>query len=224
MKNVLSKLKDHTKEINAIMLRAQSSFRIMDYLYRTSEGLEIEIIRNHQFLKYTAELNWRIYVIELSKLLKPNPNKDDYYNLTTFISKFKQGQEYEMIPGIDNETITKWEDSLKDLKEQIQNLLEQRDKLYSHTDKKHFLYKNKLSFADANELILVIQRVINEIYIKVFGHSASFDPLGEPVDNLKQIVGILVEQKKSQIKALVDHGRSFGIDPKEFDVPPEYLK
>jgi len=212
MEEQLTKLRAHTKEIYDIMLLAQSSFRIVDYLYREREGLEIEVINQNQFLKYTAEMNWRIYVIELSKLFSDRDS--DWFNLKRFIQKFKKGYEYNKIKEIDNQSILYWEQNLALEKRKIDNLILQRDKLYSHTDKNRAKVKNELSFSDAKELIQIVQRIVSEIYNAVFDTNISFEPIGEPIDDLKKIVQALVDKKKEMIDFYKAHCKEQNIDPK----------
>ena len=212
MEEVLSKLKQHTKEINDIMLLAQSSFKIVAYLYRERSGFEIEVVNQNQFLKYSAESHWRIYVTELAKLFAARDS--DWFNLNRFIRKFKKGMEYE-VEQIDEHSILIWEQQLELQKAQIDNLLLQRDKLYGHTDKNREGVKNKLTFADAKELLRIVQRIVSEIYTVVFGQYPSFDPIGEPLDDLKKIIKVLVEQKQELIRFYSEHAKANGIDPLE---------
>lgn len=213
MVNTVKKLEEFTKEITRIMLRAQSSFRIMDYLYRERKGLELEVINNYPFLKYTAETHWRLYVIELSKLLKNN--KGEFFNLHKFIDKFKQGKEFEIIAGIDAVTIARWEASLKLEESNIEKLIGQRDKLYGHTDKDYLSVRNTLSFVKARELIEVVQNVITEIHDKVFNQGISYNPIGEPLEDLKKIIAVLVDRKRETIEMYKEICKAENIDPKE---------
>jgi len=212
----IEKLQQHTKEIYEIMFRAQSSFKIVDYLYRERDGLAIEIINTSQFLKYTAETHWRIYVIELAKLFAPR--KSEHYNLHHFIEKFKPGMEYS-ISEIDADVIEKWEQLVDGEKTKINNLLQQRDKLYGHTDKDRHLVANILTFEDARKLIMIVKQVVAEIYDAVLGQSISLDPIGEPLEDLKRIICTLVDAKKQMYNDYSAVCKHCGIDPGELDIP-----
>lgn len=208
----LEKLKVHTKEINDIMLLAQSSFLIVDHLLRSDDALEREVINQNQFLKFSREIYWRTYVTELSKLFVNRSS--DYFNLHSFIKKFKKGMEFE-VGKIDEHSIKIWEDNLHLEKKKIDNLILQRDKLYSHTDKARSDVKNELTFKDAKELLHVVQRIVSEIYIAVFGIFNDFNVIDEPKHDLKKLVDILVKQKEEMLAGLAKHCKEMNIDPKE---------
>ncbi|MGF7076262.1 hypothetical protein [Mucilaginibacter sp. 3215] len=222
MEALLNKLENLTKEVRDIMLLAQSSFKIVEYLYLDKAPLELEVIKQNQFLKYSREIHWRIYVTELSKLLANRPG--DYYNLHKFIEKFKPGFEYNSVKSINLTTLTAWENQLISVKDKIDNLLLQRDKLYSHTDKSRAGVKNILSIKDARELINIVQQVVYDIYNSVFGTHMSFDPIGEPLDGLKNIMAAMVQQKKDLINSFITHSKDVGIDPADVGLPSDLLK
>jgi hypothetical protein len=221
MEALLNKLENHTKEIRDIMLSAQSSFKIVEYLYLDKTPLELEVIIQNQFLKYTREIHWRMYVTELSKLLANRPG--DFYNLHKFIEKFMPGFEYHSVKSINPTTLTIWENQLISAKDKIENLLLQRDKLYSHTDKSRAGVKNSLSIKDARELIEIAQQVVYAIYDSVFVTHMSFDPIGEPLDGLKHIIASMVQQKKDLINSYITHSKEVGIDPADVGLPSDHL-
>lgn len=196
---IKSQLRSELIEIRNIMFNAQSSFKIVDYIYRTSDTIEKEVINRSQYFLYSAQVHWRIYVTEMSKLFKKA--KNDHFNIHQFINKFKEGAVYRTVL-IPDSSIENWEISLSFEKEQklIENLVSQRDKLYSHTDKDRKHIKNEFSFVDANEFLNIVKRMLSEIYVVVFGDSMQFDPLYEPIEDLKKHMDILVAEKKKWIK------------------------
>ena len=198
-KETFDKLRIHTNEITNIMFRAQSSFKIVDFLYRQREGLETEIINRNSFLLYTAEVNWRIYVTEISKLFAKRNN--EYYNIHKFIKRFKKDEEYET-DEIPLNSINIWEENLSQEREEklIKNLLEQRDKKFSHTDKDANDIDNEFTFIDAKEFLHIVQRILSEIYQVVFKTTMLFNPINEPVDELKKIVSLIIEDKREIIE------------------------
>ena len=72
------------------------------------------------------------------------------------------------------------------------NLIEQRDSIYSHTDRNRDDIKNSITFTDANEFLNIIKRILSEVYVVVFMQVMSMEPLNEPVDDLKRLVKLLV--------------------------------
>lgn len=197
---VKEKLLAEVTEIRDIMFKAQASFKIVDYLYRTRDGVEIEVINYSQFLKYTASIHWGIYVTEMSKLFVNR--RTEHFNIHQFINKFKDGGEYRTSHIPDN-SIFLWEANLSQSKEtQLkENLTTQRDSLYSHTDKNRDHIKNAFTFIDAKEFLNIIKRILSEIYCEIFNQSMQMEPFNEPVDDLKRLMKILVKEKEVWIKA-----------------------
>jgi len=212
------KLEQHTKEIMEIMLLAQSSFKIVDFIKRERSGQEAIIIQQNKYFNYTAEMNWRIYVIEMAKLFSTS-DKAHWYNLQKLINKFKPDGEFGKLKGIDKYSIVIWEQNLELEKEKIQNLMLQRDKLYSHTDKARSHIKNELSFADANELLDVVKRIISEIHIVVFGKSYAYFLNNEPVLELKRLIHALIKKQEYDQYFQVQDCLVNNIDPKEMGFP-----
>ncbi|MFV8327929.1 hypothetical protein [Flavobacterium sp. ZS1P14] len=209
-----NKLRRHTKEINDIMLLAQSSFKIVDYLTNPQSVIEREVINQNKFFKYSTELNWRIFVIEMAKLFSTS-DRAHFYNLSKFIRKFKPDGEFGQVEEIDQYSMSIWEQNLNLEKIKIDNLMLQRDKLYSHNDPNREGIKNELSFVDAKELLNVVKRIISEIYAAVFDQYRSYDLLNEPVEELKKIVCELSILKQQQINDFIRHSEKNDIDPAE---------
>jgi len=106
---VKEKLKKEISEIRDIMYAAQSSFKIVDYILRIRGAAEGEFIDRSQYLKYSADMHWGIYITEMSKLF--SKRKTDHFNLHQFINKFKSTGEYStaLIP---TSSIDIWENNL----------------------------------------------------------------------------------------------------------------
>jgi len=211
MMEITDKLKQHTKEIHDIMLLAQSSFKIVDYLTREREGFEINIVNHSLYFKYSAEVNWRIYVIEMAKLFSTS-HKAHWFNLNRFIEKFKPGGEYASVREIDHYSVKIWEQNLDLEKIKIENLLKQRDKLYSHTDKNRANIKNELTYLEARELLNIVKRILSEIYASVFDEFRLYDLSTEPVDDLKKLIKELSLLEQARIDYLLQHAKDKEID------------
>jgi AbiU2 len=214
----LSKLEQYTKRVMEIMLLAQSSFKIVDYLTRERSGEEIAIIAQNHYFHFAAEISWRTYVTEMAKLFSPN-SKTHTYNLQKLINKFKSDAEFRRLKGIDDRSILIWEQNLAMEKIKIDNLLLQRNKVYSHTDKDGPSVKNILTHPDAAELLDVVKRIISEIHIAVIGKSYAYFLLQEPVLELKRLVRDLVTKRHYDQYFLSEHCKENGIDPRELGLP-----
>jgi len=196
--SIKEKILTHTTEIRNIMLSAQSAFKIVDFLYGERSGVEIEVVNTNQFLQYAAETYWRIYTIEMAKLFAKRST--EHFNIHDYIKKFKPGGEYQN-NNISDSSILIWEQNLALTKEAawIENILQQRDSKYAHTDRNREHIKNTLSSADAKELLKIVQRILSEVYFAVFNKTMLFDPINEPVDALKNIVRMLAERQQELI-------------------------
>lgn len=192
---IKEKLRKEITEVRDIMFTAQSSFKIVDYLYRTRTEAEYSIVNRSQFLKYTAHTHWRMYVTEMSKLL--SNRRTEHFNIHQLIDKFKAGGIYRT-SSIPDTSIRIWEDNLRlnNEAEWISNLIVQRDSLYSHTDKDREHIKNSLTFISAIELLHIIKRMLSEIYITVLEVQMIMEPFNEPVDDLKRIMRSLATEAK----------------------------
>jgi len=209
-------------EIRNIMFSAQSSFKIVNYLYRERSGMEIEVVKRSQFLLYTASIHWQIYVTEMSKLFANR--KGDKFNLHKLINKFKPTGEYYCTEILQNSVLI-WEQNLKLDKEAnlIKNLLEQRDSLYSHTDIVRDHIKNKFSFADAKEFLHIIMRTLSEIYYLVFNESMHMEPINEPMMDLKRIMRILVNEKQQWVTLDEQLNKEYNEKTKDYNTDKENM-
>lgn len=201
-------LEKEIKELNSIIFMAVESFKIVELLAKDESDDDRSYIKNmNPFLRYSMITNWRITVIELSKLLSGGRN--EHYDLKRFINKLKPDGIFRSA-GISEDEINKWEHKLSAEVEAIKNIVTQRNKLYAHTDREAAAVKNAVTVSKAKELITVAQSVIKEIYITVFKSGFSFDPFNSPVNNLEWIIDSLTAQKKEKYQALkalaLEHG------------------
>ena len=205
---VKESLEKEVRELNSIIFMAVESFKIVELLAKNEEDDDKSYIKNmNVFLRYSMITNWRITAIELSKLL--SGGKNEAYDLRRFINKLKPGGEFETA-GISQEEINKWKHKLSEEADAVKNIVDQRNKLYAHTDRDAAAIKNIVTVGKAKELITVAQSVIKEIYHTVFCSGFSFDAFNSPVNNLSWIIDTLTEQKKQREKSLkalaLEHG------------------
>ena len=196
-------------ELNNILFLATESFKIVEYLAKDESDHDKAYTKNmNGFLRYSMIINWRITVIELSKLLSGKDN--DHYHLRKFINKLKCEGIFKNAE-IPKEVISAWESKLSREVDAIKNLVDQRDKLYAHTDRTAATaIKNAVTVSKAKELIRFAQSIIKEIYSTVFKSGFSFDAFNSPVNNLVWVIDTLTDQKKEKYKALktlaLEHG------------------
>lgn len=132
----MEELRNEIRQINEILLTAQSSFRITKYLLLPDLPSATEFINQSVYFQYSLRMNWRLTVIELSKLLATNKDRDRY-NLHHFTKKLKKdGQFGDAKKAADKfyalelhdpskweKDITKWETRLLSEKLVIDNLM-----------------------------------------------------------------------------------------------------
>jgi hypothetical protein len=205
MKEALEK---EIRELNNILFLATESFKIVEYLAKDESDDDKAYTKNmNAFLRYSMIINWRITVIELSKLLSGKDN--DHYHLRKFINKLKPDGIFKSAE-IPKEITSAWESKLSEEVYAIKNLVDQRDKLYAHTDRTAAAIKNAVTVSKAKELITFAQSIIKEIYSTIFKSGFSFDAFNSPVNNLEWIIDSLTDQKKEKYKALkalaLEHG------------------
>ncbi len=187
-------LKKEVKEINDILLLAQEALKIVGYL--SEEDDEISYLKKaNEFFGFTLIVYWRVIVIELSKLF--GERETEHFNIHKFISKLKRSGHYRDAK-ISAEKIAAWENEIKKEKEIIENLLQQRDKIYAHTDRKHKEVLNKLSIKNFQRLVKIIQVIICTIYFDIFESAYLInEPIDSPVEKLKWIMNMVAQHKKS---------------------------
>ncbi|MFT3932806.1 MAG: hypothetical protein QM726_04245 [Chitinophagaceae bacterium] len=193
-------LKKETWEICQLIMTGNESFKIVACLSKQESDADRNYVKTaNQFFYHTMIMNWRITVLELSKLL--SKRKSDEYRLPAFINQLKPGGKYESAL-ISPTKINDWETAIETEADHIKNLLEQRDKLYAHTDRDAAAFSNKVSIEKARALFEILTTVIKEIYIEVFESSFMVDPIGSPVESLDKVIDTLTNDKKDRDAAL----------------------
>ncbi len=186
-----SELHTEITQISGILIQAQESLRIVEYLSTPkSDDIDFNRAINSSFMRYTADKYWKILVIELVKLLSNSKSQD--YRIPIFISKFESNGIFGDFNVSDNK-IAEWKLMISSKSNEITNLSDQRDKLYAHTDRNisdsHF---NKLKFEDVKELIQFLQDVLKSIYKEVFHSNYLIETQqGDIFDNLKFTISLI---------------------------------
>lgn len=191
--NQKTELENETWAIMEIFLNAYESFKIVEFLQSNeSDNNTAYVKRMNSFFQYSKILCWRNTATELSKLLS-NRNTDQY-NLRGFLKKIKEGKFPEST--ISAEQISKWEQILDRENEVINNILEQRDKVYAHTDRESDKVINKVSITKTTELLDYVFDIIHKIYLDCFKKGIIKETIGSPLNALKWTVDELVKEDK----------------------------
>lgn len=191
-------LKQEIEVINEILTYARESFKIAEYLFTPDEDGEKNYSKRMLvFFYYDARIHWRTCVIELSKLF--SGKKGDIYNLEKFIRKLSRDGVF-AYANIPQSQLDQWMLLINNERAVITNLLEQRDKLYAHTDRDSKEVVNTLSLNKTKELIAIAHKIIREIYDGVYNLSIMENSLitapSQGVEYVVNCVADIMKQRK----------------------------
>ncbi len=199
MTNKEKEFKDEIETIWDILIYAKDNFEYCHYLYNTETKEEAEYIKHSNDFKFIREMLWRMAVIELAKFYSSSNNQK--FRLKLFISKLKfDGYFGDM--GIDPMIIASWESRIRQNKDTIDVLIDLRDKVYAHTDRKGISHpQDSIRFKDVNELLVLAEEIIKEIYLSVFDSEADLD---SPLVNTKNIniIKVLAKEKQNLLEKI----------------------
>jgi hypothetical protein len=210
MKPILKdELQSELKEISGILFTAQESFKLVTYLLKDEEDEDLVYEKRvNAFLSYSVNIHWRTTVIELCKLLADK--KMERFNLHKFIHKLKH---YFIETGIESSDILKWESLLLAEEDSIKNLIDQRDKVYAHTDSSHREFPNTITLNKARELITFIQQLIRKLYSVVFETAYQIEePINSPIIGLEHLLKLVVEAKKTKRESWRPIAKEYGLE------------
>ena len=171
--NKEDELHSEITKIWQILLSAKECLLYSFYLHKPNTKEEVVYLNESVDFIFIRGILWKMAVTELSKLFTES-KKRDRFNIFHFISKHKKDG-YFRNQGIDDETITKWENEIENNKQTIKEIITLRDKAYSHTDVNFNEHSSELTFEQTEKLILIIEEVIKDIYIKVFNSNVAID-------------------------------------------------
>jgi len=193
-------LKKEICNIWQINLLAKECFCYAFYLNKPNTKEELDYLNYARDFHFIRLILWKMTVIELSKLFK-NSHNSDRYNIFHFMSKLKR-EGYFGDMGISTEKISLWEAQIEENSSTIIEVLNLRDKLYSHTDVNSEKYKvSNITFEKTEKLILIVESIIHEIYTIIF-HS---HPIMNTVYFNKQnfnMLKILADEKERHMQEL----------------------
>lgn len=198
-------------EICEILLLAQESLKVVESLVKNEEDENIAYTKGMIiFFRYTGRIYWRVVVIELAKLLSKRSN--ERYSIFNLIKKIKPAGQYGDA-HISGHFIDQLEKSLKENEVEIDNLIEQRDKLYAHTDANSKSIINILSVKKTRDLIELAQSIIKEIYSTVFHQQFMFDsPIPSVLQSLDYVVQTVTDGRKTQQQYFLELGIAHKIE------------
>ncbi|MBW4360239.1 hypothetical protein [Flavobacterium taihuense] len=195
MKIKKTELKENIDSIWEISTFSKECFGYAFYFHKPETEDESEFLNESRDFKFIRHILWRMTIIELSKLF--SNSKNDVYNLNHFINKLKRNQSFGDI-GILEEKIQNWEKILLDNQKLIKNVLNLRNKVYAHKDRKNDDLKLlDIRFKEIEILINLSEEIITEIHSVAFDSDVRFKAIYFNKDRFN-LIKILAEEKKNR--------------------------
>lgn len=158
-------------EMEQIQRLAEHNLRVVEHIYS-------KIQNPSPFFDFTANMFWRVTVIEVMKFF----SQKEVYNLNKYLNYFREdGKYYNRFP-IGKESINKKKEELSKHKQIIDNFREQRTYLYAHQNIGTENYYNKTSIEEAKKLLKTIFDIIQFLYEKILDFTI-FPLVIETTDN-----------------------------------------
>ncbi|MES2388167.1 MAG: hypothetical protein V4543_09200 [Bacteroidota bacterium] len=161
-------------------------FSLLKYMHLKEENEDtyISYIKNYNIYFTTARAyNWRLFVIELSKLFKVG--KGDDCGLVSLISKMEL--HYRELK-ISNNVIGSWKSSIGSQQEILENIFLQRDKNYAHSERGAKNISNIAKSGNCEALLKIAEEILNTIHLKAFNETRSIVWLNPSFEELKSIL------------------------------------
>ncbi|MDT0676475.1 hypothetical protein [Autumnicola musiva] len=178
------------KRIINIYFSAQETFLINKELHKKIDTSDYEsYLKNmNPFFYYCKIYFWRNTVIELSKLF--NENLNDKFNIPKFISKLKPNGHFRLLK-VDEEFLKDISTRIESNQHLIENLIDQRNKVYAHEDRDNEGIRNLVNHNQTEELLEIARDFIKELYRFHYKTSLQFDVISSPAISLKDIINKL---------------------------------
>ncbi len=195
-------LKTKITKIRHIMQAAKESFYYSYYLHKPDSEDENNYLNSSNHFRFLRIALWKLTVIELAKLFNKKDSQDKF-NLNKLLNNLKSSGHFRTL-NFDQSKIASWEESLKSNDLIIQEIINLRNKVYSHTDRNSETYINSdITFEQTELLIKLCEEIIVSIYAEVFDTHASMNFVYFN-KSFKRITEILSEEKKNRINKMID--------------------
>ena len=196
--------------ISKIIIQAQEAFLIVKFLCEEETDPDTHYEKHmNAFFRYSRIVYWQLTVIELSKLFLSR--QTERFNLITFLNKLRPGGLFQKFK-ISNEKIDGWQNRISAQTDDIENLKQQRDKVYVHTDSDNEGVANEVSLEKAENLLRIAKEVVKEINLTCFQTSYIFTPVGSPSENLKSCINNLTIAKKVKMEGYRRVAKKYGLE------------
>ncbi|REE78717.1 hypothetical protein BX611_3027, partial [Lutibacter oceani] len=199
--NLSNELKKELNSIWNILTMALQCYEYSSYLYSPRTESEQNFANKSFFVDFTRHIYWRNLIIELAKLTTDSNNQS--FNIFKFLRKLKKNQYFGEL-GLDDNKIENWEILLDKKEKTIVEIINLRNKIYSHTDRDKEQYSNSdLTFNEIKELLDLLKSIIKTVFSDLLDTHAEIRPLHSINDKFK-ILSILAKEKEERINKIVN--------------------
>jgi len=188
------------KRIKDIYFSAQETFRINEELYKRNDSSNFENYLKdiNPFFHFCKIYFWRNTVLELSKLF--NQKENEKFNIPKFITKLKPDGHFRTLK-FNEDFLNVLLGRIEDIQHLIDNLIEQRDKVYAHEDRDNKNVRNLVSHKQTKQILKIAEDLIKEIYQIHYKTSLQFELINSPASSLENVIESLckldsIEQKE----------------------------
>lgn len=202
----IAPLREDISRMIQIVLKAQESYRIVDYLMqKDSDFYAQHIKRKNHFFNDVKHTYWRITVIELTKLFYFNQNdvtqtkNREHFNLRHLLKNLSPENPYHWVK-IDPLVLARWHKEIKKCDKTVLNLMMLRDKLYAHDDRNRKEVINQTTLRHLLPLLSVAIEILSVVSLKGLNEGNSFEVIVSPVKALEKIVDRMAKARRDQIE------------------------
>lgn len=199
--DIKDELKIRITKIWDILQSAKESFYYSYYLYKPDSEQELNYINSSPHFTFIKISLWQVSVIELSKLFNKAKSQDKF-NLRKLLLNLKADGHFRCL-HFNEQKLLEWETSLELNKATIKQIIDLRDKVYSHTDldNKHVIESN-IAFEKMEKLIKLCEEIIQSIFAEIFDVHAEMD-LVYFSESFKEIPKILAKEDKNEMDKIL---------------------
>lgn len=180
---------------------ALQCYEYSSYLYSPRTEKENDYAYNSFFIDFTRHIYWRNLIIELAKLITDSDNQS--FNIFKFLRKLEKVGDFGKL-GMANNKIKNWRSLLGNNEKTIKEIINLRNKIYSHTDRDKATYSNSdLTFNEIKKLLDLLKSIIKSVFSDLLDTHAEIRPI-HTANEIFKILTILANEKEERINKMVN--------------------
>ncbi|WP_073022128.1 AbiU2 domain-containing protein [Flavobacterium micromati] len=200
--NLKDELEIRVNKIWDILQLAKESFYYSYYLHKPHSVEELNYINSSNHFAFIKMSLWKVSVIELSKLFNKTESQDKF-NLNKLLVNLKSDGHFRSLK-LSSPKLADWEKRLAKNRETIKQIIDLRDKVYSHTDKNNnHIIDSDITFEKTEKLIKLCEEIIQVIFIEIFDADAKMN-LVYFDESFKEIPKILAQEENRRKEKIIE--------------------